>query len=57
MWSHKCSENLMRGSCNHFAETAVQKQFVVDGLPGFSECVCVYLCIYIYMCVSMCIYI
>jgi hypothetical protein len=55
LWSHKCSESLMRGSCNHFAVTAVQKQFVVDGLAGLSECVCVYVCIYIY--VFMCIYI
>jgi hypothetical protein len=47
LWAGKCSENLVRGSCNHFGVTAEKMSFVVHGLAGLSLCVCVCVCVYI----------
>jgi hypothetical protein len=52
LWARKCSENLVRISCNHFAVTADKWPCGLDGLAGLSLCVCV--CVYIYICV--CVY-
>jgi hypothetical protein len=49
MWWRKSCECIVRGRCNHFAVNADKVPFVVNGLAGFSLCVCVCLCIY--MCV------
>jgi hypothetical protein len=56
-WSHKCSEILVRGSCNHFAVTADKGPCGVGGLSSLSLYVCVCVYIYIIMCVCICIYI
>jgi hypothetical protein len=45
LWARKCSESLVRGSCNHFSVTADKEWCVVDGLVGLSLCVCV--CVYL----------
>jgi hypothetical protein len=55
LWARKCNEDLVLGSCIHFAVTADKRPCVVDGFDGLSLCGCVR--IYIYVCVCMCIYI
>jgi hypothetical protein len=41
LWSRKCTEILVRGSCNHFAVTSEKGPFVVHGFAGLSVFVCV----------------
>jgi hypothetical protein len=55
LWARKCSEDLVRGSCNHFAVIADKWPCVLDGLAGPS--MCVRMCIYICVCVYVYIYI
>jgi hypothetical protein len=43
----KCSEDLVRGSCNHFAVKADKGPCVVDGIGGLSVCVFIYIYIYV----------
>jgi hypothetical protein len=49
--AQKCTECLVRCSCNHFAVSSDNVPCVVDGLAGLSVCVCVYIymCVYIYI--------
>jgi hypothetical protein len=51
LWARKCSECVVRGSCNHFAVNADKLPCVVDGFSGMSLCVCVYIhvCVYVYI--------
>jgi hypothetical protein len=53
LWALKCSEILVRFSCNHFAVNADKGPCVVDGLAGLSLCVCIYICV----CVCVYVYI
>jgi hypothetical protein len=39
----------LRGSCNHFAVTADKGPCVIDGLAGMFLCVCIYICLYVYI--------
>jgi hypothetical protein len=49
LWAPNGREDLVRGSCNHFAVTADNGRCVGNGLAGLSLCVCVYVYIYIYI--------
>jgi hypothetical protein len=53
LWARKCSESLVRDSCNHLIVTADKGPCVVDGFTGLSLCVCIYICV----CLRICIYI
>jgi hypothetical protein len=57
LWARKCSEGLVRGSCNYFAVTTEKGPCVIDGLAGLSLCVCVFVCVYVYIYLYMCVYI
>jgi hypothetical protein len=41
LWASKFSEDVVRGSCIHFAETADNRPCVVHVLAVLSLCVCV----------------
>jgi hypothetical protein len=45
LWARKCSESLVRGSCNYFAVTANKGPCVVHGHDGLSLCVCLCVCL------------
>jgi hypothetical protein len=47
--ARKCSERILRCSCNHFAVTADKGRCVVNGYAGLSVCVCIYICVYMYI--------